>query len=271
MTDKSVRGAVDKATDNPAFRFAARAGYAVSGVLHLVVAYIILRIAIGSGGTADQSGALGTMAGQPGGALMLWIAAVGFLALALWQVAEAVVGQRPGERSRPKPGSPVVKRLKAAGVAVVYFALAYSAARFAMGSGKSSSQQNAGLSAELMRSGWGKTVLVLVGLAVIAVGAYHIYKGASKRFLEDLSASVNGAVSTLGVVGYVAKGLVLAGAGVLIMVASLRSDPSKSTGLDAAAKTLGAAPFGKVLLIIAAVGFAAFAAYSFVRSRYGRM
>ena len=44
-----------------------------------------------------------------------------------------------------------------------------------------------------------------------------------------------------------------------------------ATGLDAAVKTLGHAPFGKVLLILAALGIAAFGAYSFVRSRHGRM
>jgi hypothetical protein len=64
---------------------------------------------------------------------------------------------------------------------------------------------------------------------------------------------------------------VLAGAGVLTVVATLQADPSKSTGLDAAVKTLGDAPFGRVLLVMAALGIAAFAAYTFVRSRYGRM
>jgi hypothetical protein len=41
--------------------------------------------------------------------------------------------------------------------------------------------------------------------------------------------------------------------------------------LDGAVKTLGAAPFGKVLLILAALGFAAYGLYSFARSRYCRL
>ena len=63
----------------------------------------------------------------------------------------------------------------------------------------------------------------------------------------------------------------LAGAGVLVIVATLQADPSKATGFDAAVKTLGHAPFGKVLLVLAALGIAAFSACSFVRSRRGRM
>ena len=203
---------------------------------------------------------------------MLWTAAVGLLALALWRLAETVVGPHPGERSHgDQDDSSLWKRFKALGLAILYLALAFSAARFAMGSGKSSSQQNAGMSAQLMQSGWGKALLIAVGLVVLAVGGYHVYKGISERFLKDLRVSGGRSITAIGVVGYVAKGLVLAGAGLLVIVATLNSDPSKSTGIDSAVKTLGEAPFGKVLLVVAAAGLAAFAVYSFVRSRHGRM
>jgi hypothetical protein len=272
MTDKPLQRAAEKATDSDAFEYTARAGFAVSGVLHLLVAYIILRIAFGASGNADQSGALTTVAKQTGGALMLWVAAVGLVALGLWRIAEAIVGAKPGEGSGPQQeDTPAWKRAKSLGLAIVNFAIALSAARFAMGSGKDSSQQNAGLSAQMMQSGWGKAVLILVGFGLVAVGGYHVYKGASKKFFKDLRVFGGTGVKAVGVTGYVAKGLVLAGAGVLVIVATLQADPSKATGFDAAVKTLGHAPFGKVLLVAAAVGVAAFGAYSFVRSRYGRM
>src|SRR4029078_4611360 len=106
MSDTSVHGAVDRATDSTAFEYAARAGFAVSGGLHFLIAFIVLRIAFGTGGgNADQSGALGTIAQQPGGKFMLWAAAVGMAALALWHVAEAIVGKHPGERSRSQQDS----------------------------------------------------------------------------------------------------------------------------------------------------------------------
>lgn len=272
MVDKSMHGFADRATDSDAFEYAARVGFAISGVLHLLVAYIILRIAFGASGNADQSGALTTLAKQTGGALMLWVVAAGLVALGLWRVAEAVVGSKPGERSgRGQDDTPAWKRAKSLGLAIVNFAIAFSAARFAMGSGQQSTQQNAGLSAQMMQSGWGKTVLILVGLGLVAVGGYHVYKGVSKKFLKDLRVSGGTGIIAVGVTGYAAKGVVLAGAGVLVIVAILQADPSKASGLDAAVKTLGHAPFGKVLLIVAALGIAAFGAYSFVRSRHGRM
>lgn len=267
-----VNGAVNKATNSNAFEYTARAGFAASGVLHLLVGYIILRIALGSGGNADQSGALATLAGQTGGKIVLWIATIGLIALGLWRLAEAFIGAKPGEQYGQTQGdNPAWKRAKSVGLAIANFAIAFSAMQFATGGGQSSGQQNSGISAQLMQHGWGKALLILVGIGVIAVGGYHVYKGATKKFLEDLRVTGGTGINAVGVAGYVAKGLVLAGAGILVIVATLQADPAKASGLDAAVKTLGQAPFGKLLLIAAAVGIAAFGAYSFVRSRYGRL
>ncbi|MDZ4265480.1 MAG: DUF1206 domain-containing protein [Mycobacterium sp.] len=271
-SSNSAHGIADRATDSDAFEYTARAGFAASGVLHLLIGYIILQLALtGGGGNADQSGALAALGSQTGGKIMLWVVTVGLVALGLWRLAEAVIGSKPGERSGSKDDNPAWKRAQSIGVAVANFAIALSAARFAMGSGQSSSQQNAGLSAQLMQSGWGKGLLIAVGLGVLAVGGYHVYKGVSQKFLDDLRVSGGTAVVATGVTGYVAKGLVLGGAGLLVIIATLQADPSKSTGLDAAVKALGQAPFGKFLLIAAALGIAAFGVYSFMRSRFGRM
>ncbi len=140
-----------------------------------------------------------------------------------------------------------------------------------MGTGQQSSQQNAGLSAQLMQSGLGKALLIAVGLGLAGVGGYHVYKGVSKKFLKDLRVSGGTGITAVGVSGYAAKGLVLVGAGLLVIIAALQADPAKAAGLDASVKTLGQAPFGKFLLILAALGIAAFGAYSFVRARFGRM
>lgn len=106
---------------------------------------------------------------------------------------------------------------------------------------------------------------------IIAVGGYHVYKGLSKKFEKDLKVSGGTLVTTLGMAGYTAKGLVLGGAGVLLVIATLTADPAKGAGPDAAVKSLGHAPFGKFLLIFAAIGIAAYGAYCFVLARFARM
>ena len=271
MAPNSAHGIADRATDSNTFENTARVGFAASGVLHLLLAYIVLRIALGAGGNADQSGALAALGSQTGGMFLLWAVAIGMAALGLWRIAEAVIGSKPGEKGGGKDDNTWWKRAKSVGLAIASFAIAMSAARYAMGSGQSDSQQNAGLSAQLMQSGGGKALLIVVGLVVLAIGGYHVYKGVSQKFLDELQVSGGTAIAATGVAGYTAKGLVLGGAGVLVIVATLQADPAKASGLDAAIKTLGQAPFGKFLLILAALGLAAFGAYSFVRSRYNRM
>ncbi len=251
-----TKSAAATAHDNVWFERAARAGFAASGLLHLLIAFIVAQLALGAGGSADQSGALATLAAQPGGAVMLWVAAVVLAALGVWYLVETIL---EGDAK---------DRVKSAAVGVVYLVLAASAGKFAMGSGKSSGQQNAGLSAQLMQSGWGKAVLVVVALVVMGVGGYHVYKGVTKKFLDELDVSGGTGITWVGIIGYVAKGLVLLGAGLLVLVATFTADPAKASGVDAAVKTLGAAPFGKILLLVAALGLAAYGAYGFVRARH---
>lgn len=272
MADNTVHGTVDRATDSTAFIYAARAGYAVSGLLHLLIAVIVARLAFGSAGNADQSGAIATLAAQPGGTPALWVVAVGLAALALWRLAESVVGSHPNEPGRPDRGpKKMFNRVKSVALAVVYAGIAMTAIRFATGGGKSNSAENVSLTARLLQSGWGKAVLLGAAVGIVAVGGYHLYKGLSQTFSDDLSGSEHRAVTVLGTLGYVAKGLVLGGAGVLLVVATMTSDPAKGAGLDAAVKSLGQAPFGKLLLILAAVGLAAYGAYCFVLARFARM
>lgn len=57
----------------------------------------------------------------------------------------------------------------------------------------------------------------------------------------------------------------------LVAVAASRSEPNKATGLDGALKTLGAQPFGVVLLIAAGAGIITYGLYSFVLARSTKM
>ena len=109
----------------------------VSGLLHLLIAYIVLRLAFGDAGNADQSGALGIFASSQGGRIVLWLAVIAFVAMALWRVAEVILGPHP---ANPKAGEDDgwFDRAQAGALAVVYFAFAWTAAQFALGHGQSS-------------------------------------------------------------------------------------------------------------------------------------
>ena len=186
MSDHASSSTATQIAQNSVFERFARAGYVVSGLLHLTIGYLAIRIALGSGGgNADQSGALAAVAGKPGGIVALWVAAVAFLMMALWRLVETALGRSTDPKSQGA-ASEVLDRAKAFALAVVYFALAYSTFGFARGAGKSTGEQNSGISARLMQTGAGTIALIACGVIIVAVGGYHVYKGASRNFLDDL-------------------------------------------------------------------------------------
>lgn len=259
MNDE-VREAAHNASDNPVVEWGARLGYVVSGLLHLLIGWLALEVALGHNNKqASQSGALATLAKQPFGDLVLWLAVVGFALLAVWQLTEVVTQRENGDRA------------KAAGKAVLYLALAWSSYKFATGKGSSSNKQTQDFTAKLMDQPAGRILVGVIGLAVIAVGGYHVYKGLKEKFLRDLQEHPGRWAVIAGKVGYVAKGVALAVVGLLFVIAAFQHKASKSTGLDGALRTMRDAPFGKVVLIAVAIGIAAYGVYSFARARYARI
>ncbi|MGE9808420.1 MULTISPECIES: DUF1206 domain-containing protein [unclassified Janibacter] len=261
MTGNEAQAAAREVGDHPVVEKGARLGFAVSGVMHLVIALLALQVAWGGGGaSADQSGALGTLSQNPVGLLVLWVMVVGFLALGLWQVTEVV-------RDRSDDGA-VTDRAKAAGKAVLYLALAWSSFRFASGGGSSSKDQTQDITATLMGAPFGRVLVGLVGLGVIAVGLYHVYKGWTEGFLDDLERNPGPWATRAGRVGYIAKGVALTVVGGLFGVAALQKQSSEASGLDGALRTLREQPFGPYLLSAVALGLAAYGLYSFARARH---
>jgi hypothetical protein len=71
--------------------------------------------------------------------------------------------------------------------------------------------------------------------------------------------------------GYTAKGIAYGIAGVLVVVAAVKYDSAKASGLDGALKTLAAQTYGTWLLALVAVGIAAFGIYCFSQARYRKV
>ena len=187
--------------DHPALQIGARVGYAVSGVLHLLIGWIALQVAwSGSGKAADQSGALQTLAGSSLGRLTLWVAVLGFFALGLWQFAN-------GFAARSASGSSLwATRAKSLTKGIVYLVLAWTCFNFAKGKPSSSKAQSADFTATLLQQTGGRVLVAVVGLVVIGVGGYHVVKGWTKMFLQDLDGHPGALATRAGAVGYIAKG-----------------------------------------------------------------
>ncbi|MEE2524139.1 DUF1206 domain-containing protein [Pseudarthrobacter sp. J75] len=270
-----MKQAADKAedvTNSRVLEAAARIGFAVSGILHLLIGFIAIRLAVGGNGRADVSGAVSELASQPAGPLLLWSSFVACAALALWQASDAIFdfGHLP-------KGKKAGAKLKAAGQALVFAGLAATLASFAVGTGSSAdnSRSATDLTLKVLTAPGGVALLVAIGLGVAVAGAIYGFRGVRKSFAKHLNLpqqpGLKRAVVWLGVTGYVAKGSVLLLTGVLVVVATLRAHPEESTGLDGGLKSLRDQPFGVYLLAAVGLGLICYGVYMVVRARLARM
>jgi fumarate reductase subunit D len=255
---RPVQQAASRAGDHPVLAVGARLGYAASGVLHLLLAWVTVQLAWTSGGEqadqpaqADQQGALAQVADNGVGVVLLWVLLAGFVLLALWQATEAIAHGSAGDR------------VKAAAKALTYAVLAATTVQVLTGSAGSGGSGGPGqATSTLLGSAGGRLLVGAVGLGVVAVGGYHVVKGWRESFLDDLRAHPGRWVRRAGRIGYVGKGAALAVVGVLLVVAAVRSDPEQAEGLDAALHALAGLPFGAVLLTLVALGFAGYGVYA---------
>jgi hypothetical protein len=244
-----------------------RIGMVCYGVVHLLVAYLAVRIVtVGSSQPADQSGALDEIAGTSFGGIVLWVLAIGLIAFGVWQALLAAAGYT----WRAKESERIAKRLSSLVRAVVGFSVGIAAIRLASGSGQgqSSGQKQKTFTARLLELPAGRFLVGLVALIVIGFGVAAVVSGVRRSFMKDLNTMdlpvrSRKWVRWLGTIGYLAKGVAIGIVGVLLGIAALRSNPGQAGGLDAALRALAAQPFGAFLLIAVAAGVAAFGIYCF--------
>jgi hypothetical protein len=269
MSSDALKSTASAAKDSRALRTLARAGYAVLGVVHIIIGAIAISVAVGAGGgQADQSGAMQQIARVPFGVVVLWVIVLGLAALGIWKIVEAFLERDPDTKKRW--GHRVTKL----GTALAYFAIAVTALVYALGGRSDSSESTTSFSATLLATPGGVVLLILIGLIVLGVGVAFIVRGIRKDFEKHValpSGALGAGIRTLGMVGYVAKGIAVAVVGVLFVIGAIAHDPERTGGLDTALKSLAELPFGQVILWLVGAGLILYGVYCFARARYGRL
>lgn len=246
----------------------AQVGLVTYGIIHLVIAWLTGQIAFGGGGgggEASSTGALKTIAQEPFGSVLLWIIVVGMAALVLWQLSSIVYGDKWMEDSdRRKAQATHVLR------AVIYGYLAFAAFKVVTGAGSSGGgSQEESVTAKLLAVPAGRVLVAAVGIGIIVAGVLRVKKGLDESFTEKLTkASPN--VVKLGKAGYVAKGVTLVLVGGLFGWAALAADADKAGGMDQALATVRGGPFGTVILVLIALGLAAYGIFCFAWAKHPR-
>ena len=254
-----------------AVEIGARVGLAAYGVTHLLIAWIALQVAFGGGGEqANQKGAFQEIASHSFGVFLLWVIVLGFVAVALWRLEQAIWGYRYVSDHKKQ----LRKRAASAFKAVVFATLAVWAATTAAGSGGGGSGGQKATAGVLGLPG-GQWIVGLVGLGILIAGGNKIYAGWKKKFEEDMDMpsdpKARKAAERTGQVGFIAKGVSIGVIGVLVVIAAIQFDPAKAAGLDAALHSLAQTPLGPWLLVVVALGLAAYGVFCWFDAKYHRV
>jgi len=260
-------------TDHPVLTQVARLGLIAYGAMHLLIAYLAVRLAWGlRGADADQTGALQTVADSPGGTVLLWTIGLGMLALALWQAGEVLLRWTglldPARRKRT-----ALVCTKCLAKALVYAVLGITALLFAVGLEYEADERLRDVTDATLEIPGGAVLVGAVAVGVVAVGLYTLGRGITGGFMKDIDLPAapdrwEPLIEGIGRVGYVAKGVAVALVGVLLWQAAHSADVSTATGLDGALAAIADVAAGPWLLTAVAIGFAAFGVYALARARY---
>jgi hypothetical protein len=259
-----------RASNSEAMGALARFGLAVRGFVYLVIGWLALQIALGHGGQeANQRGALATVAQHSFGKALLWILGFGFAAYALWRLSEAAFGTAAeGRKAAPRVQSLVR--------GIVYATFAVTTFSFIAGTSKQTqSAQQETLTAKFMKHDYGRWLVGLVGVIVVVIGLGMVVEGLRRKFekqlrMNELHGATRTVVVRLGMIGTIARGIVFAVAGALVVEAAVNYDATKSTGLDGALRTLANRAYGPWLLGALAVGLIAFGVYGLAAARFAK-
>lgn len=269
MTTRSTTGESGRDSAGSSLLDAAvRLGFVAYGVIHLLVAWLAVQLALGHhDGRASNQGALRHLAGEPFGRVLVWAVAIGMFFLVCWRLLEGAVGHREEEDEKKR----LARRAGSFGKAVVYAAVGFSALKIALGAGARS--HGRATTARLMDLPAGTWIVGLAGLLIVAYGANMARRGLTEQYREHLTAEgrsgdAGTAYLLLGKYGYLAKGVVIGIVGALVVYAAGSHDPRKAGGIDQALETVLRQPFGPFLLGLIALGIGSYGVFCLARARH---
>ncbi|GAB7106648.1 DUF1206 domain-containing protein [Streptomyces phaeofaciens JCM 4814] len=271
---RNGRTEVERAARGSVVKGAARAGFAARGLIYLLVGVLALQIAFGDRGhEADRQGALGEIAQQPFGVVVLWALGAGLAGMALWRLSEAVFGAAGPE------GRTAKKRLPALARSVFYGFVAYSVLALAAGSGDgggSSDRQSKDVTARLLGVPAGQWIVGVAGAGIAVAGLWIGFRAVTRAYHEKLrlgqmSRRTRRLVDVTGVGGGAARGLVFAAAGGFAVRAAVDYRPDRAKGLDDTLRSFAHTPAGPGLLAGVAAGLVLFGLFSFAMARWRKV
>lgn len=246
----------------------ARGGFAVKGVVYVMLGALALIAASSAGGrVTDPLGAIATLLDEPFGRTAVLVVAAGLALYAFWRFLEAFADANGVGRK----GKAIAKRAAWGLSGAVYALLAFDAARLAL---RWRPGGEANVPSTLLASPLAPWVVTVVALGIIAYAVKEFREGLARRLSERLnlrkmSREAGPVVVEISRVGILARAVVLAAMGVVLLRA--RTNPARAasgTDVGESLRLVAALPSGTLLLTLVAAGLVAYGVYQLVHARY---
>ncbi len=259
-------------------RAVSRLGLACRGTVYLLVGYLAFRLALEvhgrAGAPASSAGAVQAAVAPAWGRVPLVLLVAGLGAYAFTQLIEAVFrpGYATGAMGRWR------QRAVSSWGCLLYLAFCLSTAKLLAGTppqqtAQSEQRQDTDMTADLLRSGWGRLLLVIVGIVVVVggveMGRRSVRLDFRERFYsEHMSRMLAVLTRALGGFGCVARAVVFVLVGVFLLKAAVLSSATQTKGLDAIFRSVASTAGGAWLLALLASGLVCYGLYCLLEARY---
>lgn len=252
----------------------ARLGYGARGLVYLSVGALSLMAVLSPSVEATSpSGALGWLSQQPLGRLWLFFTALGLAAFAGWRLLQCVFDADRQGRSWRALSTRASQGFSAMGYGVLAWSALSLLVRAPADPAAAEVERSHHQAEQMLALPHGHLMLAGVAVALAGVGLANISRAWREDFTAYLrcSQSLCRRVAPLARAGYIARGFAYLPLAALVMIAAIRSRPSDVTSLGGALDAMADQPIGGAVLVVAALGFMAFGAFSFVEARFRKI
>jgi hypothetical protein len=241
------------------FRWLVQLGFAARGLVYLLIGYLALTASRGDKG---PEGAMSWLQDVPLGVPLLYLAALGLLAYALYRLASLLFDVD----NHGTHGKGVVTRIGHGASGIAHLLLAWTAFQFAQGDKQSASgggaQEAAG---SLLTYSFGSLLLGLIGLGFFAAAALQAKSAWTGSFMKRVAGNAPSFAKPLGHAGHAARAVVFAIIGWSLVQSAWLSDTAEVKTLGEAVSSL--ADKGTIYTLVA-IGLLLFGLFSLAIARY---
>lgn len=249
----------------------ARFGFVSKGIVYFLMGTLSVLAAMGlSRENGDKSEAFRLIYEQPYGRVILIAITLGLLGYVMLRLFQAF----KNTENKGKDFKGVLDRIGYGMSAILYLAIGIYAMKLVFeGASSEGGDSRQFIVSKVFEYPGGEYIVGIASFIVIGMGIYQITRGVTGKFMKKVNlykSNMKDAFKTTGMIGYIARGIVLGIIGYFLFHAAWLSNPSEAQGTSAAFDFLQN-KFGSVMMALVAAGLAAYGVFCFVKAKYQRI